>query len=200
VSAGGPERDHVIQCLQAALTALEADDEGSFREQIGAIAEYRTSPVIAALARLTRELSETLGSLHATDPMFAELPDACARLEHVVKMTEEATHKTLDLVERSRFLVEQVPADVCPDQLGELRLNLSNVALAQAYQDLTGQIIKRVVGIVRRVHEAVAAFGVNFGDANASANHELAGPAIAGVDTHGVSQVDADDLLKELDI
>lgn len=194
----GPDREKIIGCLRAALHALEADDEIAFREQIGAIAEYRSSPVIAALARLTRELGETLGSLHASDPMFSELPDACARLEHVVKMTEEATHKTLDLVDRSRFLVEQLPTDVAPDELSELRLNLSNVALAQAYQDLTGQIIKRVVGIVRRVHEAVAAFGVNIGDA--SDRHELAGPVIEGVDNHGVSQVDADDLLKELDI
>ncbi len=194
----GPERDHVIQCLQTALAALEADDEEAFRHQIGAIAEFRSSPVIAALARLTRELGETLGSLHVSDPMFAELPDACARLEHVVKMTEEATHKTLDLVERSRHLVEQIPAGTCPDEIGELRLNLSNVALAQAYQDLTGQIIKRVVGVVRRVYEAVAVFGVEFGDP--AERDGLAGPALEGIDSHAVSQVDADDLLKQLDI
>jgi chemotaxis protein CheZ len=193
---GLAERDQVIGCLQAALTAIEADDEDAFRVQISRIVEYRSSPVITALARLTRELSETLGSLHASDPMFAELPDACARLEHVVRMTEEATHKTLDLVERSRFLVEQLPADSCADTVGELRLNLSNVALAQAYQDLTGQIIKRVVGVVRRVHETVAAFGV---DSDPSIRAGLAGPSVAGLD-NGVSQVDADDLLKQLDI
>lgn len=197
MTSAGPEREQIIACLQAALTALELDDEAGFRSKIGQIAEYRSSPVIVALARLTRELGETLGSLHASDPMFAELPDACARLEHVVKMTEEATHKTLDLVERSRYLVEQLPPTSCPDAIGELRLNLSNVALAQAYQDLTGQIIKRVVGVVRRVHETVATFGIDFDPASRDG---LAGPAVIGVDNHGVSQVDADDLLKQLDI
>jgi chemotaxis protein CheZ len=197
VSSAGPEREQIIACLQAALTALELDDEAGFRSKIGQIAEYRSSPVIVALARLTRELGETLGSLHASDPMFAELPDACARLEHVVRMTEEATHKTLDLVERSRFLVEQLPPNSCPDAIGELRLNLSNVALAQAYQDLTGQIIKRVVSVVRRVYETVAAFGIDF---DPNSRDGLAGPVVSGIDNHGVSQVDADDLLKQLDI
>jgi chemotaxis protein CheZ len=191
------EREHVIACLQEALAAIEADDELAFRQQIERIAEYRSSPVILALGRLTRELGDALGTLHAADPRFAELPDACARLEHVVMMTEEATHKTLDLVDRSRQLVEQLPADCCADTVSELRLNLSNVALAQAYQDLTGQIIKRVVGVVRRVYETVAEFGA---EQRTGSRGGLSGPAVSGLDSHGVSQVDADDLLKQLDI
>ena len=91
-TSGG--REELVQRLQAALTALEGDDEETFRKEIGAIAQLRASPVMLALARLARELGETLGSLNVADPLFAELPDACARLEHVVKMTEDATHKT----------------------------------------------------------------------------------------------------------
>ena len=195
-TSGG--REELVQRLQAALTALEGDDEETFRKEIGAIAQLRASPVMLALARLARELGETLGSLNVADPLFAELPDACARLEHVVKMTEDATHKTLDLVERSREVLAALPTDVAPDALGEVRRNLSEVALAQAYQDLTGQIIKRVVGVVGRVYDAVAAFGI---DVSAERqNPDLAGPAVKGVDTHAVSQDDADDLLSQLDI
>lgn len=194
------DRGDVISRLQAALSALESDDEDGFRREIEAIAEWRASPVLAALARLARELGETLGSLPATDPLFAELPDACARLEHVVKMTEEATHKTLDLVDRSRTLAEQLPPEAAGDALTEIRRNLSEVALAQAYQDLTGQIIKRVVGVVRRVYDTVAAFGIEIGPQELESHKGLAGPALQGLDTHQVSQGDADDLLKQLDI
>lgn len=192
-------REELIARLHAALEALEANDEAGFKAAIGAIAELRTSPVIQALARLARELGETLGSLNVADPLFAELPDASARLQHVVRMTEDATHTTLDLVERSRELLAGLPPEAGGATLDEVRRNLSEVALAQSYQDLTGQIIKRVVGVVDRVYDAVAAFGI---DVRAEQREQsgLAGPAVKGVDNHAVSQGDADDLLSQLDL
>lgn len=196
-TAGG--REELIERLHGALAALEANDEDEFRRHIGAIAELRASPVMLALARLARELGETLGSFNVTDPLFAELPDACARLEHVVKMTEDATHKTLDLVEQSRELLGELPPEAASETLQSIKRNLSEVALAQAYQDLTGQIIKRVVGVVRRVYDAVGAFGIEIPDGKPDKG-ELAGPAVKGVDTHAVSQGDADDLLSQLDL
>ena len=192
-------REELIARLHAALEALEVDDEQAFKAAIGSIAELRTSPVIQALARLARELGETLGSLNVADPLFAELPDASARLQHVVKMTEDATHTTLDLVEKSRELLAVIPAEAGGDALAEVRKNLSEVALAQSYQDLTGQIIKRVVSVVDRVYDAVAAFGIDV-RAEQRQNSSLAGPAVKGVDTHAVSQGDADDLLSQLDL
>ena len=192
-------REELIARLHSALEALEANDEAGFKAAIGSIAELRTSPVILALARLARELGETLGSLNVADPLFAELPDASARLQHVVKMTEDATHTTLDLVERSRELLAGLPAEAGGPALDEVRRNLSEVALAQSYQDLTGQIIKRVVGVVDRVYDAVAAFGIDV-RAEQREKDGLAGPAVKGVDTHAVSQGDADDLLSQLDL
>jgi chemotaxis protein CheZ len=192
-------REELIARLHAALEALEANDEARFKAAIGAIAELRTSPVIQALARLARELGETLGSLNVADPLFAELPDASARLQHVVKMTEDATHTTLDLVEKSRELLGGISVETGGEALAEVRKNLSEVALAQSYQDLTGQIIKRVVGVVDRVYDAVAAFGIDV-RAEQRRDSGLAGPAVKGVDNHAVSQDDADDLLSQLDL
>lgn len=192
-------REELIARLHAALEALESDDEAAFKAAINSIAELRTSPVIQALARLARELGETLGSLNVADPLFAELPDASARLQHVVKMTEEATHTTLDLVEQSRELLAGIPAEAGGEALAAVRKNLSDVALAQSYQDLTGQIIKRVVGVVDRVYDTVAAFGIDV-RAEQRKDSNLAGPAVKGVDTHAVSQGDADDLLSQLDL
>lgn len=193
-------REELIARLHSALEALEADDEAAFKASIGAIAELRTSPVIQALARLARELGETLGSLNVADPLFAELPDASARLQHVVKMTEEATHTTLDLVEQSRELLAGIPSEAGGEALAAVRKNLSDVALAQSYQDLTGQIIKRVVSVVDRVYDTVAAFGIDVRAEQRRQKDELAGPAVKGVDSHAVSQDDADDLLSQLDL
>ena len=63
-------REELIERLHGALSALEANNEDEFRKQIGAIADLRASPVMLALARLARELGETLGSLNVADPLF----------------------------------------------------------------------------------------------------------------------------------
>ncbi|WP_258223682.1 protein phosphatase CheZ, partial [Stenotrophomonas sp. HMWF003] len=127
----------------------------------------------------------------------------CARLDHVVTMTEQATHRTLDLAEECRALTEQLRANGLTadqdQQLDRIRHNLTEIALTQSYQDLTGQIIRRVVGIVRRVHEGFGALGLPPQDDTAhKRDNGLAGPAVSGLDRHQVSQVDADDLLSDL--
>ena len=130
----------------------------------------------------------------------AELDDACARLDHVISVTEQATHRTLDLADECRALVEGLRAEgvsVGQDQvLDRIRANLTEIALTQSYQDITGQIIKRVAGIVRRMHEGFGELGL--AQEGRPAEPALAGPAVAGLDRHAVSQDDADALLAGL--
>ncbi len=189
----------LVQRLQDALAALEAGDEAGWRREIDALAALRTQPMMAGLSRLARELGQALGELPTLPSEAGELDDACARLDHVVEMTEQATHRTLDLAEECRALTEQLRSDgPLQDQgavLDRIRHNLTEIALTQSYQDLTGQIIRRVVGIVRRVHEGFGALGLP-PERNADAG--LAGPALKGLDRHAVSQNDADDLLSDL--
>jgi len=160
--------------------------------------------LMAALARLSQQLGDALAELPRVDAAVGELPDACARLDHVVAMTEQATNRTLDLVEDSQRLMEQllVPGPDHEALLKAMRSNLSEMALAQSYQDLTGQIIKKVAGIVRGVHDQLTALGLPPGggrerDGNPTA---AAGPSVAGVDRPASSQQDADDLLFDLGI
>jgi chemotaxis protein CheZ len=195
------DKNVLIQRLQDALAALESGDEAGWRREIDALAALRTQPMMAGLGRLARELGQALGELPSISTDAGELDDACARLDHVVEMTEKATHRTLDLAEECRTLTEQLRAEgLSPDQdviLDRIRHNLTEVALTQSYQDLTGQIIRRVVGIVRRVHEGFGALGLPPPEEDAR-NGGLAGPAVNGLDRHAVSQHDADDLLSDL--
>lgn len=197
----------LVQRLQEALAALEAGDEGGWRVQIDALAAARTQPMMAGLSRLARELGQALGELPTVSTDAGELDDACARLDHVVTMTEQATHRTLDLTEECRALTARLGDEALPlleqqQALERIRHNLTEIALTQSYQDLTGQIIRRVVGIVRRVHEGFGALGLppELQAQRQQGRHEpaLAGPAVHGVDRHAVSQHDADDLLSDL--
>ncbi len=187
----------LVERLQKALDALQAGDEAGWRRELDTIAAWRTQPMMQGLGRLARELAQTLGELPPAHGN--ELDDACARLDHVVEMTEQASHKTLDLAEQCRAHANALKHTALqPDQLALVELirnDLSEMALAQSYQDLTGQIIRRVAGIVRRVHEGFGELGL---PPESSRGPKLAGPAIQGLDRHAVSQVDADDLLSDL--
>ena len=190
--------------LRAALAAISDADDASLKAELGAIVQWQEQPLMQGLAKLSQTLGEALGELPAVDAAVGELPDACARLDHVVAMTEQATNRTLDLVEDSQKLMEKllVPGDDHEALLRALRSNLSEMALAQSYQDLTGQIIKKVAGIVRGVHDQLTAMGLppTGGTARRKDEDPLAGsgPAIAGVDKPATSQSDADDLLSDL--
>lgn len=193
-------RAALVEKLQTALDALEQGDEAGWRRELDAIAAWRTQPMMQGLGRLARELAQTLGELPPTDA--GELDDACSRLDHVVEMTEQASHKTLDLAEQCRGYATQLKAtDLSADQaalVDSIGKGLSEMALAQSYQDLTGQIIRRVAGIVRRVHEGFGALGIPPPEKNRDKGSELAGPAVAGLDRNAFSQDDADDLLSGL--
>ena len=115
-------------------------------------------------------------------------------------MTEQASHKTLDLAEQCRELADQLKATTLSGEqtrvVDQIRAGLSEMALAQSYQDLTGQIIRRVAGIVRRVHEGFGELGLP--PPEKKKDDGLAGPAVAGLDKNAFSQDDADDLLSGL--
>lgn len=195
------DKSTLISHLQDALAALEAGNEAGWRREVDALAALRTQPMMAGLSRLARELGQALGELPTVPSEAGELDDACARLDHVVALTEQATHRTLDLAEECRALADQLrDGGLSSDQgqvLDRIRHNLTEMALAQSYQDLTGQIIRRVVGIVRRVHEGFGALGLPPKE-DEKRDAGLAGPAVGGLDRHAVSQHDADDLLSDL--
>lgn len=199
-----PERTALAERLHHALDALERGDEAVWRREIDALAAARTRSLVQGLSRLARELGQALGELPSAQQGHGdadELDDACARLDHVVSMTEQASHRTLDLTEQCRALVEQLQSSGLSSaqqtMVAQIRRHLSDMALAQSYQDLTGQIIRRVAGIVRRVHEGFGALGLPPRE-DAGRDPRLSGPAVAGLDRHAVSQNDADELLSGL--
>jgi len=158
------------------------------------------------LKNLAYELEHTLGQLPVLPAEAGQLDDACARLDHVLNMTETATHRTLDLTEQSRELLKNLHARMAEINhtdpqihlcLEGLQHNLSHISLTQSYQDITGQMIARVAGIVRKVHESFKELGL-LPQLSVTNNHIPNGPSIAHLDSPAVSQNDADNLLSDL--
>jgi len=185
----------------------------------------------AGVARLTRTLHEGLRELGMDSRLEkvagSDIPDACSRLDHVVAMTESAAHRTLDLVEDGRAVADALhdvrqhlalPCELArgaaqPEVLlgseqmveeAEFRLRAILTALSQAqeYQDLSGQLIRRVIVLVRNVEstllELLSAGGFQSAPRLPIYREQagLAGPAMPGAGA--ANQDDADRLLASL--
>ena len=228
-------------CL-ALREALEAGDEGRFLEAVDRLTGMRERGLWDSLRQLDARLRAALDQFRL-DPRLLrlagkEIPDARARLDHVLRLTDEAAHRTLDLVESSTPLVARTAAAAATlgaecrearesgaaspywqDLLARLeshcaaahadgetvKTNLVEVLMAQSYQDLSGQIIRRVIELVAQLEDELARLVQGRDDAVSGNRHApLAaedpsrglGPAIPGLTASTVDgQQDVDELL-----
>lgn len=171
---------------------LENGEQDKANQLILETASQEQSQLFAEVGKLTRQLHEALKSFELdtrlTDITTDAIPDAKKRLNYVMEMTENAANKTMDAVEASLPLAQEIAdeiADIKPTwdrlmnreiELGEfkslchsidkfmnsshhktdeLQMLMTNVLMAQDYQDLTGQVIRRVIELVREVEESL---------------------------------------------
>lgn len=179
--------------IAALAGALAAGDEIRFIEELDALVERRERSLFVDLRKLTGDLQSALNRFRLDSRLLdlaeKEVPDARHRLDHVLKLTDEAAHKTMDLVEQSgpladrtakaaaeiiepwrRFRSREIAVNEFRDMVAQMdiflqearsdmdkvRGNLSEVLLAQGYQDLSGQIIRGVMKLVSELEIALA--------------------------------------------
>ncbi|WP_348675894.1 protein phosphatase CheZ [uncultured Abyssibacter sp.] len=191
--------------VRALSAALDAGDMHGFNEVLARLNGDRANRVIDGLQCISRNLASALSQLALDERLVqyagSEMPDACARLNHVMQMTEDAANRTLDLVESAQAQLPELSHRCGDETVADLRQTLSSIAEAQAYQDLSGQVIRRVIGLVQGVEQALGDLlelaGLELPAASDAANRPD-GPALAGIDTHGSTQAQADDLLADL--
>lgn len=93
------------------------------------------------------------------------------------------------------------------EQVRDLRSKLNEILMAQDFQDLTSQIIKRVIGLVEQVEDNLVNLvklsggnvRIDFEKTKGDHSVEASGPAVPGVDNNVVSgQDEVDELLSSL--
>lgn len=93
-------------------SALEANNEEQFQQELDALMRERDDNLWMQLRKLTTDLNSALERFQLdsrlVDLAEKEVPDARHRLDHVLKMTDEAAHKTMDLVDNSVPLAGRV--------------------------------------------------------------------------------------------
>lgn len=199
------EREGLAKALRDALAAVETDDAEALKSATVALDHWLSRPLCRTLAAVDRDLRAALGAAPFEDRLSAlaghDLPDAATRLDTVVELTERAAHTTLDLADGLRAEIGALSGLGVPDEhVARMRAMLNELQQAQAYQDLTGQVIRHVVGVMQRAEGALRAALVAAGIQPAEAG-AARGPdhrVLSGVDRGASSQSDADDLLAGL--
>jgi len=97
--------------IAALAGALAAGDEKLFFQELDLLVERRERGLFGELRKLTSDLQSALVRFsidsRLVDLAEKEVPDARLRLDHVLKLTDEAAHRTMDLVEQSGPLAER---------------------------------------------------------------------------------------------
>lgn len=175
-----------------ATQLVESLEQGHFGQAVQLIHELnqtRDRGLYQEVGKLTRELHNAIVNFQL-DPRVpgaqevSQITDATERLSYVVQMTEKAANRTMDLVELSaplvndlgneaqglsadwgRFMRREMDAEAFRELARRIELflarserdsqklsgYLNDILLAQDFQDLTGQVIKRVTQLVTEV-------------------------------------------------
>lgn len=168
-----------VTAIEIALRSLGAEDKGSYTQ------------IFEMTESLHEALDDFRDSINLP-PQSSQtgLVDAADRLEEVIQITFEAANKTLDVSEREGDIFQsqiesisnirnlfndsnipfqqkesalQNALDVWEKQILECQEMNLNVLVAQSFQDLTGQAIKKVIALVKRLEENLGRLTQVFG-------------------------------------
>ena len=225
--------------------ALASGNEAAFFGELDALLQRRERMLFLDLRKLTGDLQSALQRFRVdsrlVDLAEKDVPNARLRLDHVLRLTDEAAHRTLDLVEQSGPLAERTAhgandlieiwkrfrertiavedfqrmvsdmdtfLHAASSDMNKVRENLSEVLLAQGYQDLSGQIIRGVMQLVSELEIALADL-VRLAQTGARGARRVSdetrrgfGPPIPGIDSGPAvsGQQDVDALLSGLGV
>lgn len=163
-----PQAIDLINQLQTARHEL-------FYNEVGHLTRGLHEAIKSFSSDVGGQLSEEQGSTGAA------MSDASERLAYVIKLTEESAHATMDRVDHSLVLLDRLDAhsrrfrdllqlvdepegaaaevydrtcqlrDESEQTVAELRTVLADILVSQSYQDITGQLIRRVIMLLTQV-------------------------------------------------
>ncbi len=227
------------------VSLLESGNQDSANELLGKIALDSSSPLFIGVGKLTRQLHNSLADFRldprVNDLAINEIPHAKDRLQFVMEKTEIAANRTMDAVEATLPIADNLKeclSEVRPqwnnlmggkidvnnfkhlchqiDQLltqveGDtikLHSQLTEILMAQDFQDLTGQVIRRVIDMVQEVEkqlvDILTVFRLDAEELNIEqkTDIEAEGPIVTEEERQEKhvmqSQDDVDDLLSSL--
>jgi len=207
------KREAYAVWVEALGDALARGDAHGFSVALAGFDAVHDSEIRQAVRRVAGDLREALEQFredsHLVDLAGRQVPDARHRLAHVLRLTDDAAHRTLDLVEKACPLADAAAREAArlrgrrrratdtldvevqaflertASSMATVRNNLSEVLMAQGYQDLSGQIIRGVMKLVDELEAALGSLvrlsGATLGTERAADGTGAHGPAVPGI-------------------
>lgn len=234
-----------LEQAQQLVVLLEQGQQQQANTLVQTLVEEHHAPMYEKVGKMTRQLHDSLVSFRQdsrwNDLAKTDIPDARDSLSYVIDKTEAAANRTMDAVEITLPIAEQLQQtllslhpqwqrlmagqialtefkQLCHDinalllQVDQdsslLREHLTDILMAQDFQDLTGQVIRRVITLVHEVEQRMLdilqAFGIEqaplFSSETLPSTITAEGPIINPQQRKDAvsSQDDVDDLLSSL--
>jgi len=174
--------------------------------KIAELAEHEipdASERLSYVITMTENAANTsLAAVEAGLPLANELGNQAKKLGQDWKRFQERELT----VEEFRALSQELVGflQIAETHSGELHSKLSEVLMAQDFQDITGQIIRQVITLIQDVEQKLVRLvrisGGLDGSGSAKLSGKLEGPAVPGIDQGEQvnNQDDVDDLLSSL--
>ncbi len=213
----------MMERIEAFLRALSEGDFSTMESIVQELSSASEKKLFHEVGRIARNIHNSLVEFKTLiDPRLKnlaleEMPEVADRLNWVISKTEEAASKTLnmmeknlslqsDMIKRLDLIDTKVKGKEAKEAVAFLRSKLEEmngdfmeVIMAQEFQDLTGQIIKRVINLITEVEaqlvELVRVFGVKIEPQKKE--KALSGPQIKKGEDVLSNQEEVDTLLKE---
>lgn len=156
---------------------LDSSDGAAFENALDSLVRQREQHLFRALGLLARDLHgavRRLGGELAQEGVPDSVADARQNLLDVLDMSAKAAHRSIDFADRMRPQAEQLednasevlewsepgqPAAVLASQARDFaqqcREGLSDMVMAQSWQDLSGQRIKKVATFIGSVESSL---------------------------------------------
>lgn len=191
------------------IDALSENDYQKAELSVQNIIKKGQNDLYIEVGKITRKLHDSLRNFkEAIDPRVKEMatidmPNAIDRLQFVIEKTEEAANKTLEIVEQYILQMDNFSKHLRnlngPEESlkyiksfkNKLEDDFTEIITTQSFQDITGQILKKVISLVGDLENELVNLITNFGvkiEQNLKTETQ---------DNEKISQNDVDELLKE---
>lgn len=202
-----PRREFARKVVEL-IEALAENDFDRADNMIAAMLQSSEDNLFKEIGMVTRKLHDSLKEFkNALDPRIKqiadeEVPTAVDSLEYVISKTEDAANKTMGIVEKYQKDLEGFSGQLekiknpkrAVEYLNEfkasLNKDLTEIMLAQEFQDITGQTIRKVIELVNAIEAELVGLITTFGVKADARKKDI---KIA----QKISQDGVDDLLRE---
>lgn len=199
----------VLDDIMTFMDAIANQDYEKADASVQEIIKKGQGNLFKEVGKVTRKLHDSILSFkESLDPRLRdmaenEMPSVVERLNYVIDKTKEAADNTMGIAEKHLMMMDDLSSHIRklegPQETinymknfkSDLEDDLIKIITAQAFQDLTGQTIKKVIGLVSEIEEELVKVIKTFGIKVESGKEQEAA-------ADKVSQSEVDDLLKNL--